>query len=117
MESWYVICLVLGFWVLVFTLYEKRKEVGSYKKIQASLLTVVILVVIGVVAGGLGYKVFIEKPPKEEAADTGLLCKAKVRKGKIGDVRSEYFISENHSCDKYIDYKDMPEDTEIIQVD
>lgn len=48
----------------------------------------------------------------------GLVCQAEIRKGHKGDVKSEFFIFEQgakqEDCEKYIDYKNLPDDTESV---
>jgi predicted membrane protein len=46
----------------------------------------------------------------------GLICSSELRKGHIGDIKSEYHIIEQHDCSKYMEYKNLPDDTEITQI-
>lgn len=47
-----------------------------------------------------------------------LVCQSEIRKGKKGDVKSEYFIFENSAkqddCERFIEYKNLPDDTESV---
>lgn len=47
-----------------------------------------------------------------------LICQSEIRKGKKGDVKSEYFIFENSAkqedCERFIEYKNLPDDTESV---
>ena len=51
-----------------------------------------------------------------ETDEKNLICEARVQRGKTGDVKSDYFIferSENQEdCEKFIEYKNIPDDTE-----
>ncbi len=56
---------------------------------------------------------------QEEKTDRkNLICEARVQRGKTGDVKSDYFISERSKkeddCKKFIDYKNIPDDTEGV---
>lgn len=51
-----------------------------------------------------------------ETDEKNLICEARVQRGKTGDIKSDYFIFERSAkkddCEKFIDYKNIPEDTE-----
>ncbi len=54
-----------------------------------------------------------------QEADTdqkNLICEARVQRGKTGEVKSDYFIFERSAkqddCEKFIEYKNIPDDTE-----
>ncbi len=51
-----------------------------------------------------------------ETDEKNHICEARVQRGKTGDVKSDYFIferSENQEdCEKFIEYKNIPDDTE-----
>jgi hypothetical protein len=53
---------------------------------------------------------------KAETDEKNLICEARVQRGKTGDIKSDYFIFERSAkkddCEKFIDYKNIPEDTE-----
>ena len=53
---------------------------------------------------------------EEETDRKNLICEARVQRGKTGDVKSDYFIFERSAkqedCEKFIDYKNIPDDTE-----
>lgn len=51
-----------------------------------------------------------------ETDEKNLICEARVQRGKTGDVKSDYFIFERsekqEDCEKFIEYKNIPDDTE-----
>ncbi len=55
---------------------------------------------------------------REEAEiyEKNLICEARVQRGKTGEIKSDYFIFERSAkkedCEKFIDYKNLPDDTE-----
>ena len=53
---------------------------------------------------------------EEETDRKNLICEARVQRGKTGDVKSDYFIFERSAkqedCEKFIEYKNIPDDTE-----
>lgn len=53
---------------------------------------------------------------EEETDLKNLICEARVQRGKTGDVKSDYFIFERSAkkedCERFIDYKNIPDDTE-----
>lgn len=56
---------------------------------------------------------------QDEELDTrNLICEARVQRGKTGEVKSEFFIfersAEESDCSRYIEYKNIPEDTESV---
>ena len=61
-------------------------------------------------------KIDAELTKEQETDQKNLICEARVQRGKTGDVKSEYFIFERSAkeedCKKYIDYKNIPDDTE-----
>ena len=52
---------------------------------------------------------------EEETDRKNLICEARVQRGG-GEIKSEYFIFERSAkqsdCNKFIDYKNIPDDTE-----
>lgn len=53
-----------------------------------------------------------------ETDQKNLICEARVQRGKTGEVKSDYFIFERSAqqedCERYIDYKNIPDDTETF---
>ena len=53
---------------------------------------------------------------EEETDRNNLICEARVQRGKTGDIKSDYFIFERSAkqeyCEKFIEYKNIPDDTE-----
>ena len=53
-----------------------------------------------------------------ETDQKNLICEARVQRGKTGEVISDYFIFERSAqqedCERYIDYKNIPDDTETF---
>ena len=53
---------------------------------------------------------------EEENDRKNLICEVRVQRGKTGDVKSDYFIFERSAkqedCEKFIEYKNIPDDTE-----
>ena len=53
---------------------------------------------------------------EEETDRKNLICEARVQRGKNGDIKSDYFIFERsekeNDCKRFIEYKNMPDDTE-----
>jgi len=51
-----------------------------------------------------------------ETDEKNLICEARVQRGKTGDIKSDYFIFERSAkqvdCEKFIEYKNIPDDTE-----
>ncbi|AKM80214.1 TPA: hypothetical protein DDX46_02660 [Candidatus Saccharibacteria bacterium] len=51
-----------------------------------------------------------------ETDEKSLICEARVQRGKTADIKSDYFIFERSAkeedCKKFIDYKNMPDNTE-----
>lgn len=51
-----------------------------------------------------------------ETDERNLICEARVQRGKTGDIKSDYFIFERSAkeedCKRFIDYKNIPDDTE-----
>ncbi len=93
-------------------------------KVQLNKLFLVILLVVCVGGGAFaGYyytrKHYEAKSLQESSKNQeGLICQAEIRKGHKGDVKSEYFIFEQgakqEDCERYIDYKNLPDDTESV---
>lgn len=121
-NTWIFLALVLIFWAVLFTLYEKRKKAGSYSQIKFGLIPVSIIVVLFLVGGGfLGYFYTDQHYEQKELNQTtkdqeNLICEVRLQKGKMGDVKSDYFVFEQSAkeedCQKFIDYKNLPDDTE-----
>lgn len=85
------------------------------------LVGMIILAVIGGAYAGYYYtKRHYENKSSQEYTKNqeGLVCQAEIRKGRKGDIKSEYFIFENsdkqEDCERFIDYKNLPEDTESV---
>lgn len=57
-----------------------------------------------------------ELSQEAETDQKNLICEARVQRGKTGDVKSDYFIFERSAkradCEKFIEYKNIPDDTE-----
>mgnify|MGYP001384070730 CR=1 FL=1 len=55
---------------------------------------------------------------EEETDRKNLICEARVQRGKTGDVKSDYFIFERSEkeddCKRFIEYKNVPDDTEMF---
>jgi hypothetical protein len=53
-----------------------------------------------------------------ENDEKNLICEARVQRGKTVDVKSDYFIfersAEREDCERFIDYKNIPDDTEAF---
>ena len=51
-----------------------------------------------------------------ETDEKNLICEARVQRGKTGDIKSDYFIFERSAkqedCEKFIEYKNVPDNTE-----
>lgn len=51
-----------------------------------------------------------------ETDEKNLICEARIQRGKTGDIKSDYFIIERSAkeedCKRFIEYKNMPDDTE-----
>lgn len=120
--SWIAIALVLLFWIILFTLYEKRKEAGSIRDIKLNVIPVSIIVALALAGGTfLGYfytnQHHEQKDLNQSTKDhENVVCEMRLQKGKTGDVKSDYFILEQSAkeedCQKFIDYKNLPDDTE-----
>jgi len=58
----------------------------------------------------------VELRKEAETDQKNLICEARVQRGKTGDVKSDYFIFERSEkeddCKKFIEYKNIPDDTE-----
>ena len=58
----------------------------------------------------------VELRNEAETDENNLICEARVQRGKTGDVKSDYLIFERSAkkedCKKFIDYKNIPDDTE-----
>jgi len=85
------------------------------------LFAVVLVVLIGGAYGGYYSTTqhYVNKESNEQFRNQeNLICEARIQKGKTGDVKSEYFIFEQSAkqedCEKYIDYKNLPDDTESV---
>lgn len=54
----------------------------------------------------------------EEIDKKNLICEARVQRGKTGDIKSQYFIFERsekrEDCKQFIEYKNIPDDTESV---
>lgn len=96
----------------------------SIVSINKYLLT--CLVIAALAAGGyVGFyytdQHYQNKEAKElsreaETDQKNLICETRVQRGKTGDIKSEYFIFERsvkeEDCKRFIDYKNIPDDTE-----
>ena len=55
-----------------------------------------------------------------ETDEKNLICEARVQRGKTGDVKSDYFIFERSAkqedCEKFIEYKNISDDTESYRL-
>ena len=57
---------------------------------------------------------------REEAEiyEKNLICEARVQRGKTGEIKSDYFIFERSEkeddCKRFIEYKNVPNDTETF---
>lgn len=85
------------------------------------MFAVVLIVLLGGAYGGFYFtkQHYVDKESSEQAKNQeNLICEARIQKGKTGDVKSEYFIFEQSvkqgDCEKYIDYKNLPDDTESV---
>ena len=87
------------------------------------LVAFIITALAGGAYGGYYYtsQYYIDKETSElsKEADTdekNLICEARVQRGKTGDIKSDYFIFERSAkqedCEKFIEYKNIPDDTE-----
>jgi hypothetical protein len=93
-------------------------------KVNLNKLVLMLLLTVCVASGAFaGYyytrKHYETKSLQEFSKNQeGLICQAEIRKGHKGDVKSEFFIYEQgakqEDCEKYIDYKNLPDDTESI---
>jgi hypothetical protein len=121
-STWIVLAIIIIFWVLLFSIYEKRKEVASYKQIEINLLPALAVSVTFLMGGlYLGYFYTNEHYQEKELSQTtddqnNLICQVRIQEGKSGDVKSDYFVFEQSAkekdCQKFIDYKNLPDDTE-----
>ena len=54
---------------------------------------------------------------EEEVDKKNLICEARLQRGG-GEIKSEYFIfersAEREDCEKFIEYKNIPDDTEGV---
>ena len=61
-------------------------------------------------------KISAELSREQEVDRDNLICEARVQRGKTGEIKSEYFIFERSAkqedCVKFIEYKNIPDDTE-----
>ncbi len=78
-----------------------------------------VLLLAGGAFGGYFYtnQHYEQKELKQTTKDQeNLICEVRLQKGKTGDVKSDYFIFEQSAkeedCQKFIDYKNLPDDTE-----
>ena len=57
-----------------------------------------------------------ELSQEAETDQKNLICEARDQRGKIGDVKSDYFIFERsekqEDCERFIEYKNISDDTE-----
>lgn len=105
------------------TLIETEKAVNRMtnkitinKYLFAGLL---VLLLTGGVFGGYYYtnEHYEQKETKQFIKEQeNLICGVRLQEGKIGDIKSDYFIFEQSAkkedCMKFIDYKNLPDDTE-----
>jgi uncharacterized protein HemX len=84
------------------------------------------LIIAALVAGGYaGFYYTSQHYQNKEANDLSqeaetdqknLICEARVQRGKTGDIKSDYFIfersAERDDCERFIEYKNIPDDTE-----
>lgn len=86
----------------------------------AGLIVVILALTIGAYAGYHYTKKHYENKSSHEYTQNqeDLICQTKIRKGKKGDTKSEYFIFENSAkeedCEKFIEYKNLPDNTESV---
>lgn len=63
-------------------------------------------------------KMNAELVKEQETDERNLICEARVQRGNTGDIKSDYFIFErsakDEDCKKFIDYKNIPDDTEYF---
>lgn len=85
------------------------------------LVGLIIVALFGGVYAGFHYtkKHYENKSSQEYTKNQeDLICQAEIRKGRKGDVKSEYFIFENSAvqedCERFIEYKNLPDDTESV---
>lgn len=85
------------------------------------LVAVIVIALVGGAFGGYYYtnKHYETKESNEYVKNQeNLICEARLQKGKTGDVKSEFFIFEQSAkeedCTKYIEYKNIPDDTETF---
>ncbi len=94
------------------------KNIGVNKYLLAGI----IVGVLGIGSfGGYYYtkQYYEEKAISDTAKDKeNLICEARIQKGNTGDVKSDYFIFEQSAkredCERFIDYKNIPDDTETF---
>jgi hypothetical protein len=90
------------------------------------LATLLLLVVFGtgIYTGSRHTKEHYEQKEVQRLAQESeidqknLICEARVQRGKSAEIKSDYFIFErnakNGDCEKFIDYINMPDDTEGV---
>lgn len=85
------------------------------------MFVVVLVALIGGAYGGYYFtnQHYVNKESNEQLKNQeDLICQSEIRKGKKGDVKSEYFIFENSAkqedCERFIEYKNLPDDTESV---
>lgn len=102
------------------------RQTADSISVNKHAFAVLLVMLLGVGAFG-GYHFtnqhYQEKEARElrEEAETdeqNLICEARVQRGKTGDVKSDYFIFERSAkredCEKYIQYQNIPDDTETF---
>lgn len=93
-------------------------------KIQINKYLLIVLLLIGITGGAFGGYHFTKnhyetKETKQFADDQkNLICQSRIQRGHTGDVKSDYYIIEQSAkeddCGHYIDYKNIPDDTESV---
>lgn len=93
-------------------------------KVSLNKLFLVGLVIACVVGGAFAGYYYTKKHYEAKSLNEfsqnqeDLICQSEIRKGKKGDVKSEYFIFETgatqEDCERFIEYKNLPDDTESV---
>jgi len=101
------------------------KAINSHKTtINTYLLVIIVIISLGLVGFGTYHytaKYYQDKSLKEfTTSQQNLICQARIQKGHTGDIKTDYFVNETSSkqddCAKYINYKNLPSDTQYFWV-